>query len=271
MPSSPINKINVDQWLKENEQQFQPPVCNKLLHNNQLTIMFVGGPNIRKDYHLEEGEEVFYQIKGDMCLKVLEQNQHRDIMIKEGEIFLLPANIPHSPNRFENSMGFVMERKRDEDELDCVRYYQDHSTNRLYERWFHTTNLGIQLGPVIKEFFQSEEYLTGQPKADSYLENPPVQNNEKIKLDYPFSLNEWIDKHEEEFSNGKPISLFPDKFQARIYVMPKGQHLIDCSNCDVWLWQYKGHSTAKITTNDKEESVIDLEKMDSVYLNLHWT
>ncbi|CAF5009544.1 unnamed protein product, partial [Rotaria sp. Silwood1] len=150
MTSSPINKINVDQWIKENETQFLPPVCNKLLHNNQLTIMFVGGPNIRKDYHLEEGEELFYQIKGDMCLKVLEQNQHRDIIIKEGEIFLLPSHIPHSPNRFENTVGFVMERKREEHELDCIRYYQGHSTDRLYERWFHTTDLGTQLRPIIK-------------------------------------------------------------------------------------------------------------------------
>jgi 3-hydroxyanthranilate 3,4-dioxygenase len=57
-----------------------------------------------------------------MCLKVLEQNQHRDIIIKQGEIFLLPAYIPHSPNRFENTVGFVMERRREEDELDCLRY-----------------------------------------------------------------------------------------------------------------------------------------------------
>ncbi|CAF3939746.1 unnamed protein product [Rotaria sp. Silwood2] len=271
MPSSSINKINVDQWVQEHEPEFQPPVCNKLLHNNQLTIMFVGGPNIRKDYHLEEGEEIFYQIRGDMCLKVLEQNRHRDIIIKQGEIFLLPANIPHSPNRFENTVGLVVERRRGEHELDCVRYFQGQSTNRLYERWFHTIDLGIQLGPVIKEFFQSEEYLTGQPKADSYLENPPVQNDEKMKLDNPLSLDEWIDKHAEELSLGKSINLFRDGFQTKVYVIPKGQHLIKCSNGDVWLWQHKGHATAKITTNDNEESTLNLEQMDSVYLHDHWT
>jgi len=271
MPGCSINKINVNTWIEENKAQFLPPVCNKLMHNDQLTIMFVGGPNIRKDYHLEEGEELFYQLQGDMCLKVLEQNQHRDITIKQGEIFLLPANIPHSPNRFENTVGFVMERKRADDELDCLRYYQDQSTERLFERCFHTTDLGKQLGPVIKEFFSSEEYRTGQPKSDSYPEKPLVKNNEKIKLDNPFSLNQWIDEHQKELLQGEPISLFSDKFQTRAYIVPKGQHTIDCSPGDVWLWQHKGHSTAKITNDKKEESVMNLEQSDSVYLNAHWT
>ncbi|CAF1033102.1 unnamed protein product [Adineta steineri] len=345
MTNFTMNKINVNKWIQENQTQFVPPVCNKLMHNDQLTIMFVGGPNVRKDYHFEEGEELFYQIKGDMCLKIVEQNQHRDVIIKEGDIFLLPAYIPHSPNRFENTVGFVMERKREEKELDCLRYYKNNSLDPLFERWFHTTDLGIQLGPVIKEFFASEEYRTGEPKDDSFPKNPPLKNNEKITINNPFSLNEWIDKHKEDLSHGHPISLFPDQFQTRVYVISKGQHTIDCSNeyrtgepkddsfpknpplknnekiiinnpfslnewidkhkedlshghpislfpdqfqtrvsviskgqhtidCsngDVWLWQHKGHSTAKIITNDKQESVVDLEHSDSVYLNVHWT
>jgi len=73
-----------------------------------------------------------------------------------------------------------------------------------------------------------------------------------------------------EFLNGEQISLFPDKFQTRAYVIPKGQHTIDCSTGDVWLWQHKGHSTAKITDNNNEETVVDLEQSDSVYLNTDW-
>lgn len=73
---------------------------------------------------------------------------------------------------------------------------------------------------------------------DSYIENPPVPSNDKIKLSNPVSLNEWIDKHEEEFSHGHPISLFPDQFQTRFYIIPKGHHMIDCSTGDVWLWQH---------------------------------
>ncbi|CAF1957083.1 unnamed protein product [Rotaria magnacalcarata] len=269
--STTIEKINVDKWIQENEENFLPPVCNKLMHNHQLTIMLVGGPNVRKDYHFEEGEELFYQLKGDICVKVLEKNQHRDVIIKEGEIFLLPAYIPHSPNRFQNTIGFVMERQRKENELDCLRYYRDGSTERLFERWFHTTDLGTQIGPVIKEFFQSEEYFTGLPKSDSYPEIPPTQNDDKIKLSDPFLLKELIDEHEKELSNGSSISIFPDEYQTRVYIIPKGEHLIDCAHGDIWLWQYKGHAKANITTDTKEESTLDLEKMDSVYLHVHWT
>ena len=48
--------------------------------------MFVGGPNIRKDFHLEEGEEFFYMEKGAMVLRVLEGGAFKDIHIKEGEV-----------------------------------------------------------------------------------------------------------------------------------------------------------------------------------------
>ncbi|CAF1659880.1 unnamed protein product, partial [Adineta ricciae] len=271
MSNSAVEKISVNKWIDDNKDQFLPPVCNKLMHNDQLTIMFVGGPNVRKDYHLEEGEELFYQLKGDMCLKVLEQNQHRDVIIKEGEIFLLPARIPHSPNRFENTVGFVMERRREENELDCLRYFQNQSTNRLFERWFHTTDLGIQLKPVIQEFFASEEYRTNQPKPDSFPQEPPVKNDDKLQLISPFSLNNWLEQHQHDLSREHPISLFPDQYQTRVWIFPKGEHTIDCSTGDVWLWQHKGHSTARIVTADRKESVVKLEPSDSVYLNVDWT
>jgi hypothetical protein len=73
---------------------------------------------------------------------------------------------------------------------------------------------------------------------DSYIENPPVLCDEKAKLGDPFSLDDWINKHKEELSHDQSISLFPEKSQSRIYVIPKGQHNIDCSNGDVWLWQH---------------------------------
>ena len=76
------------------------------------------GPNGRTDYHVNQGEEFFYQIEGDITLKVVEENELKDIKIKQGEIFLLPGGIPHSPQRPENTVGLVIERKRRENELD---------------------------------------------------------------------------------------------------------------------------------------------------------
>ena len=66
--------INIPEWIKTHEPSFTPPVCNKLMHGaGQLKIMFIGGPNVRKDYHIEEGEELFYQLRGDMVLKIVEK------------------------------------------------------------------------------------------------------------------------------------------------------------------------------------------------------
>jgi 3-hydroxyanthranilate 3,4-dioxygenase len=49
-------------------------------------VFYVGGPNQRKDYHLEEGEELFFMRKGDMTLKVFANGKFSDVDIKEGEV-----------------------------------------------------------------------------------------------------------------------------------------------------------------------------------------
>uniref|UniRef100_A0A9J7XMD7 3-hydroxyanthranilate 3,4-dioxygenase n=1 Tax=Cyprinus carpio carpio TaxID=630221 RepID=A0A9J7XMD7_CYPCA len=143
--------VNIDKWIAENESSFLPPVCNKLMFFYQLNIMYVGGPNVRKDYHIEEGEELFYQVWGDMVLKVIENGRHKDIHIREGEMFLLPARIPHSPQRYANTVGLVVERRRLRSETDGLRYFVDNSTDVLFERWFYCENLGTQLVPIIKD------------------------------------------------------------------------------------------------------------------------
>ncbi|CAF0849755.1 unnamed protein product [Didymodactylos carnosus] len=232
-------------------------------HNEQLSVMFVGGPNQRKDYHIEEGEELFYQTKGDMCLKVVEQGKSRDIIIKEGQIFLLPARIPHSPNRFENTVGLVIERRRTEEELDGLRYYvDDQNTDRLFERWFHVTNLGTQLPPLIKEYFTSEEYHTRKPREDSFPKVTPFPIDDKISVGDPFYLSDWLTKHSEDLKNG-PVSLFPDKFQMQVIVRSNGDHTIQ-SQIELWLWQIRGKSTIR---NNTENESYNLNETDALYLN----
>merc|ERR1712106_1122308 len=98
-------------WVSENEKFFLPPVCNKMMHNDQLKVFYVGGPNQRKDFHLEEGEELFYMRKGNMSLPILTNGDFRTINIKEGDVFLLPGRIPHSPQREKDTVGLVIERK----------------------------------------------------------------------------------------------------------------------------------------------------------------
>ena len=98
--------------------------------------MFVGGPNVREDFHCQEGEELFWQMKGDMLLVIEEAGKQKEIPIREGEIFLLPGKIPHSPRRpVAGSIGLVIERRRVEGlEMDALRYYCADKKTLLYQK-----------------------------------------------------------------------------------------------------------------------------------------
>ena len=153
--------INFKKWINENRDLLKPPVCNKVVYEDtEFIIMVVGGPNTRKDYHVDEGEEFFYQLEGNMTLRIMENNKPKDININEGEIFLLSAKIPHSPQRFKNTIGLVVERKRTKRELDGFQWYCDSCNTLLYEKFFPLTNIEKDLPPVFDTFWENIESRT---------------------------------------------------------------------------------------------------------------
>lgn len=255
--------VDVEQWIEENKHAFKPPVCNKLMHFRQLNIMFVGGPNTRKDYHIEEGEELFYQVKGDMCLKVVENGKHKDVHIKEGEMFLLPARIPHSPQRQADTVGLVVERRRLPSETDCLRYYVENTTNILFERWFYCQDLGTQLVPVIKEFMASMQAKTGKPDPTEVFREPPFHMN-TLNVMSPFCFKSWLNKHRSALSSGGPIDLFGAQFETEAMVFGPGETANMIRQSDVWIWQLEGEST--VTINEKE---FQMKSGDSVLVPEH--
>ena len=150
--------INFKNWIEENRHLLKPPVGNKVVYEDaEFIIMVVGGPNARKDYHVNQSEEFFYQIEGDIGLKLLHKGEFTEVTIKEGEIFLLPGKIPHSPQRPENTVGLVVERKRNKDELDGFQWYCEKCHHKLYEEFFHLTNIVTQLPPLFKKFWENDE------------------------------------------------------------------------------------------------------------------
>ena len=164
--------INFKKWIDENRHLLKPPVGNQVIYNDtEFIIMVVGGPNIRKDYHVNKGEEFFYQIEGDMILRVREKGQPKEISIKEGEIFLLSPNIPHSPQRFENTVGLVIERKRHINELDGFQWYCDECNTMLYDKYFPLKNIVKQLPPLFEEFWSNDNARTCK-KCNGYLQKP---------------------------------------------------------------------------------------------------
>lgn len=149
--------LNFKTWIEENRSQLKPPVGNKLVwEDREFIIMVVGGPNSRTDFHVNAGEEFFYQIEGDIVLRVIENDKPKDIPIKEGEIFLLPANMPHSPRRPANTVGLVIERKRQEGEQDGFVWLCENCDEKLYEERFLLTDIIKQFPPIFERFYNSE-------------------------------------------------------------------------------------------------------------------
>lgn len=244
--------VNIQQWVDENKASFVPPVCNKLMHGHgQLKIMFVGGPNQRADYHIEEGEELFYQLKGDMLLKVMEKGVPRDIPIKEGEVYVLPSRIPHSPQRFEDTVGLVIERERAQDEVDGLRYYQPKdATKPLWERWFHCFDLGKQLGPVIKEYFASKAHETGVPQDGDVADTPKVEIDTTNTAGDAMSLNQWLDEHAADAKQGA-VAMY-DKGEFKVHAVAC-EHKQKNTNGQLFVWHLRGKATATVDGGELQD------------------
>lgn len=144
--------INIPKWLKENEHLLQPPVNNYCLHRGGFTVMIVGGPNERTDYHVNQTPEWFYMHKGSMLLKVVDEGEFKDIHIHEGDSFLLPGNVPHNPVRFANTVGIVVEQDRPEGVNDQLRWYCSNCKEIVYNESFYCSDLGTQVKDAILAF-----------------------------------------------------------------------------------------------------------------------
>lgn len=152
--------IPFQSWLDANRDKLKPPVSNKMLWpNREFIVMVVGGPNLRADFHINQGEEFFYQIHGDIELKVLEGKSIKSISIKQGEMYLLPARVPHSPQRPAGSVGLVVERKRAPDEKDAFVWYCEACCHSLYSEAVYLTNIETQLPPIFDRFYADARHL----------------------------------------------------------------------------------------------------------------
>ena len=164
--------INFKNWINDNRHLLKPPVGNKVVYEDtDFMIMIVGGPNTRKDYHVDPIEEFFYQLEGDMVLRIREDGKPKDIVIKEGEIFLLPKNIPHSPQRFSNTVGLVVEYKRKIGEVDSFQWYCDDCHALLHEVDVQLKDIVKQLPPLFDAFWDNENARTCS-QCSAYLEKP---------------------------------------------------------------------------------------------------
>jgi 3-hydroxyanthranilate 3,4-dioxygenase len=155
--------VSFPNWLAENQHLLKPPVGNKQLFTNasDFIVMVVGGPNQRTDYHVDPYEEFFYQIKGNMHLNVMTPDGPDTIHIKEGDMWVLPGNMPHSPQRpEEGSVGLVVERVREEGALEKFQWYCPECGNLVHEVELQVRDIVVDLPPVFQAFYADEKART---------------------------------------------------------------------------------------------------------------
>jgi 3-hydroxyanthranilate 3,4-dioxygenase len=158
-----LHAFNFRQWIDANRALLKPPVGNKrVFRDGDFIIMVVGGPNARKDYHVDPGQEFFYQLEGDMLLRTIQEGRPVDVPIRAGEVLLIPPGLPHSPQRPANSVGLVIERARRAGELDGFQWYCEGCGARLYEEFFALTDIEKQFPPVFERFFANLQQRTCQ-------------------------------------------------------------------------------------------------------------
>ncbi len=127
-----LKNFNLKQWVDENRGNWGQR--RRIWEDSDFIAFVTRGPNSRTDFHIDPGDEIFYQLEGELNLHYMTTEQKHEIaVIKEGELFLLPANVPHSPRRGEGSWTFVIERKRRPDELDRFVWYCEKCGTKLYE------------------------------------------------------------------------------------------------------------------------------------------
>ena len=147
--------LDFQRWIDEHRHLLKPPVGNKCIVDGDFIVMVVGGPNLRSDYHYDEGPEFFHQIEGEMVLRIQEDGHARDIPIRAGEIFYLPPRVPHSPQRMPGSIGLVIERRRLAHEQDGLMWFCKRCNTKLYEEFFTLNDIEKDFPAVFERYYRS--------------------------------------------------------------------------------------------------------------------
>lgn len=155
--------FNLNQWINDNRHLLKPPVGNKNMYplSDDYIVMVVAGPNARKDYHYNETEELFYQLEGTAIVSVQVDGEKKEITLNAGDMFLLPAKIPHQPARMENSIGLVIERVRaGRGFTDGLLWFCEACNHPLHEAYFELHNIEKDFLPHFQAFYNNVKLRT---------------------------------------------------------------------------------------------------------------
>ena len=156
--SDALAAFNLKSWIEANKDAFRPPVANKeVWPESEFIFQIIRGPNARNDFHIDPGDEIFYQLEGAICVDVIQPDGTRKRnRLNQGDVLLVPAGVPHSPLRPAGSWGLVVERKRHPGELDGIVWFCDRCDAELYRRQFDCTNIETEVKAAIDAFYAGD-------------------------------------------------------------------------------------------------------------------
>jgi len=172
--AEPLKAFNLKRWINDHRNLLKPPIGAEMIwKDSQFIVMIIGGPNARRDFHIDPSDEFFYQLEGDMVLEYIGgEGKRRRETIREGDVLLLAANTPHSPQRPANTVGLVVERVRRPDEPESYAWYCERCDGKLYELSRSEGNLLADLRNVSVQFNASDSLRTC--KACGYMQPVPT-------------------------------------------------------------------------------------------------
>lgn len=151
---SALGAFDLMQWIEDHRDRLKPPVgATRLLPQGDFLVMAIGGPNERTDFHDNPFDEIFYQLEGDITLRVIDDGEQRDIPIREGQMFFLPSHMRHSPQRPAGTVGIVVERMRKEGEPEAFEWYCGECETLVHRREFQLRDIATDLVPVFEEYY----------------------------------------------------------------------------------------------------------------------
>ncbi len=163
MPAALGLPLNLMNWLAENRRHLKPPMGEGRVfeETSDFVVSMVSGPCRRKDYHVSPHEELFLQMQGELAIWVRDDDGVvHEVAVAAGELFALPANVPHSPQRAEGSVGLVIERRRRGAEDDTLRFYCDRCNSSVYEEGFSLDDAQEALADILERFWEDATLRT---------------------------------------------------------------------------------------------------------------
>ena len=153
--------LDLGDWISENKADFQPPVGNKYLYDGKdFFVMVIGGPNARNDFHVTDSEEYFYQLKGDICVVIRDDDGLKYVPVREGETFFIPGGVPHAPQRGPGTVGVVVERRRPAGEVEHQQFYCEGCHSLVHDQEFDCDDIVEHFSRAMEEFWADEELST---------------------------------------------------------------------------------------------------------------